>query len=318
MYTLLCLGLIIELLLPTTASHEFFKRNHKIGKTNLRVEMVSPGQQQNVAYKMGTLCDNTSSALVSTKKLPPLKGQRKTTPRTCPPHILPPVNTEQKISPFVSGNQMNPHPVSTSQGPLPSVNKGRKTSPPACTNQETLPPAHTKWKNILHFPTPTSSHTTYDQKTSSTVQQGNVAQSTGSLWPDPSNDGQTILHMTPLKGDHGSSDHVRVKQPVIAYPPILVRQKSPTTIRPYLVSSSNMLPFTDHKRAPPRFQNPPKGKKMGEKTGNNDEQGSNQRPPVPSIKVEGHPKNWDESGKMAFNKPNLGGEIGGQFPWLQH
>ena len=61
--------------LPTTASHELFNGEHKIGKTRLRVEMASheptPDQRQNAAYKMGTAHGTTSSVRVVTQQLPP-------------------------------------------------------------------------------------------------------------------------------------------------------------------------------------------------------------------------------------------------------
>ena len=176
------------------------------------------------------------------------------------------------------------------------------------------------------------------------VQKGNVAQSTGNPWPDPfDGNGQNIPRMPPLEDDRGSSDCVGVRQPVRPHPPISggqytqhELQKPLTTIEPHPIACGNMLP--NSKRAPPGFHNPPTSKKVGEETGNNDfsmgdEPGSNQPPPVLSVKVEGLPKDWDESElEMAFDNPDLGGgEIAsirgdvitfkdpkGQFPWLQN
>ena len=64
-------------ILPTTASHELFKREHKIGhcQSGLRVEMAlgepTLEQRRNVAYKIGTPCGTTSSVPVITQQLPP-------------------------------------------------------------------------------------------------------------------------------------------------------------------------------------------------------------------------------------------------------
>ena len=200
-------------------------------------------------------------------------------------------------------------------------------------------------RHAYHQPMASSSSRTVPVDTyQPEVQQANV-QSTGSPWPDPYNDdGQNVPRMPPLEDDRGGSDQVGVRQPVGPHPPISggqytngaphELQKPLTTIKPHPVASSNMLPNT--KRAPPGFHNPLTKREVGEETGNNDssmgdEPGSNQPPPVLSIKVEGIPKDWDESTlDMAFDNPDLGGgEIAsmrgdvitfkdpkGQFPWL--
>ena len=64
-------------ILPTTASDELFKREHKIGhcQSGLKVEMAphepTLDQCQNAAYKIGTPHGTTSSVPVSTHQLPP-------------------------------------------------------------------------------------------------------------------------------------------------------------------------------------------------------------------------------------------------------
>ena len=174
------------------------------------------------------------------------------------------------------------------------------------------------------------------------VQLGTVVQSTDNPWPDPfdnDNDGQNILHIPPLEDAHGSSDNVGVRQPVGPHPLISggqytngaphELQKRITMIEPHPVTSDNML--HNSKRAPLRR------KEVGEETASDfsmeDESHSIQPPPVLSIKVEGFPKDWDESVlEMAFDNPDLGGgEIASmrgdvitfkdpksQFPWLRH
>ena len=221
----------------------------------------------------------------------------------------------------------------------------------------TPPTSEQRWNAVysigpqsIYTPPPTTRQQTVLSSTSPQpeVQQGTVAQSTGNVWPDPfdNNNVQNIPHMPPLEGAHGSSDHVGVKQPVGPHPPIsgvqcmkggqYELQKPLTMIEAHPVASGNMLPNT--KRPPPGFQNPLTRKGVSEETGNNDfskqdKPGSNQPPPVLSIKVEGFPKDWDESVlEMAFDNPDLGrGEIAsmrgdaitfkdpkGQFPWLQN
>ena len=91
------------------------------------------------------------------------------------------------------------------------------------------------------------------------VQQSTLAQSTDNLWPDPfdDDDSQNILYISPLEGARGSSDHVRVRQPVGPHPPSegqstngapheLQRPRQQTTLAPFhtIMEQQKIAPLT--------------------------------------------------------------------------
>ena len=315
---------------PLLAYHKLLKRRHVIQRIKVKVKMANhppTGQQiKNAAY----IADEDIMPIRSSSKIRAAEEPYRS-------HSIPRARSQSGYQRLEVHDRLGKagEPVHFAQEP---EDKRLTCHQPSSSSHtvpvETYQPSGTPGPSDMYLPTSPQPD----------VQQGNVAQSTANPWPNPfDNDGQNIPRMPPLEDDRGTSDHVGVKQPVGPHLPISGGQytqhdlqKPLTTIEPHPITSGNML--TNSKRAPPGFHNSPTRKEVGEETGNNDfsmgdEPGSNQPPPVLSIKVEGLPKDWDENVlDMAFDNPDLGGgEIAtirgdvitfkdpkGKFPWLQN